>query len=275
MKINRFFSWGMGGLLMSLGFPLSSLCAKELAKVNQSVITDRDLMMTLGSVNEGQRASILRDVNSRREILKEIIDREILVQEGEKLKLDQDNDFKDQVVVYRKQLLMGRLLEKKFSSQLTQSAVKKYYESNKNRFSTDQVHVQQILVSDESQANKILGMTGDPKNNFQELAEKYSKDPSAKNNRGDLGYIGRDRFVPEFTDAVFSTPSGEIAGPIKTIYGYHIVKVIEKRIGKPLEFSEVELQARTALRQELVRNYVDNLRGQATIKIDNRALEKL
>jgi len=274
MKVNGTAIWKTIWVLIGITLPLFPISAKELAKVNESSITDKDLVLALSSLNEGQRDNVLKDVNSRRQLLFEIIDREVLAQEGEKLKLDQEPGFKAQMVLFRKQLLMSRLLEKKFSSQLTESAAKKYFQAHKDKFSTDQAHIQQILLGDEAQAKKVLALAQDSKNDFQELAEKYSKDPSAKNNRGDLGFIGRNRFVPEFTEAAFATPVGEITGPIKTIYGYHIVKVIDKRLGKSLGFDEVELQVRNALRQDLVRNYVDSLKGQSKIKVDNVALEK-
>ncbi len=269
MKYNYCFC--MTGLSIFLG---SMASARELAKVNDTVITDRDLEMTLSTVNEGMRSNILKDSNSRRQILLGIIDKEVLVQEAEKQKIAEEPGFQDQLNLLKKQLLMSRLLERKVATQLTEASEKKYYKEHLDRFSTDRVHVQQILAADETQAKKFLTMAQEPNADFQSIAEKFSKDPSAKNNRGDLGFIGRGRFVREFTDAVFSAPIGEIVGPIKTDYGYHLVKVIDKRMGKPLEFEDVQFQVRSALREELMRNYVDNLKAQSKIKVDQVALEK-
>ncbi len=274
MKIMGKSVFKFTGLVLGIIVPLSFSQAKELARVNESVISDQDLASELNTLNEGQRDTMLKDLNSRRQILLSIIDREVLSQEAEKLKLDQEPEFKQAMAQYRKQLLTSRLTQKKVAPQATEKAVKKYYEAHKYKYSPDMAHVQQILVADESEAKRLLEKAKDSKNDFQELAEKFSRDPSAKNNRGDLGYINRRQFVREFTDAIFDSAEGEITGPVKTIYGYHIIKVIDKKLGKPLEFDEAQIQASQDLREELLRSYIDNLKTQNKIKIDKVALEK-
>jgi parvulin-like peptidyl-prolyl isomerase len=253
----------------------SGVMAKDIAKVNGRPVTDKDMNMALAGLNEGQRRNFLGDSWVRRDVLEGVINREILAQEGEKLRLDQEPEFNEMISTFRKQALATRLLEKKLSSQLNRSALKKYYDLHKDKFSTDQVHVQQILLADESEAKKIFDQVSNPasKVNFQDLAEKLSKDPQAKNNRGDLGFITQDRFDPDFTQAVFSAKEGEIVGPIRTSYGYHVVKILEKKIGKPLEFDEVELRVADALRQQLIKNYLNSLRKESKIQIDTAALE--
>ena len=84
------------------------------------------------------------------------MNQELLAQEGEKLKLDQEPEFKAQLAAARKQLLVARLLGKK--RQISQSDAKKYYEAHKDTYSTAQVRVQQILVSDETEARNVLKM---------------------------------------------------------------------------------------------------------------------
>jgi len=96
-----------------------------------------------------------------------------------------------------------------------------------------------------------------------------------KNNRGDLGFFGRDKMVPEFTEPAFEAKDGQIIGPIKTQYGYHVIKVIEKKIGKPLDYAEVEYRVRSDLRNEIAQTYVAQLRKQAKVQVDEKALEKM
>jgi peptidyl-prolyl cis-trans isomerase C len=248
--------------------------AKDIATVNGKPVTDKDLSLALSNMNDGQRDAVLKDLNSRSQVLQNVIDRMVVSQEAEKLKMDQDPEFKSLLEQVRQQLLMMRLLEKQVGPQVSQSAAKKYYETHKDQFNTDLAHVQHILLKDEATAKKVLALAKDKKNDFQELAVKYSIDPSAKNNRGDLGFIGRDTMVPEFNEVVFSVNEGEPTGPVQTTYGYHVVKVIERKIGKPLGFDEVELRAINALRQQLGRNYIDGLRSNAKIKIDQQALDQ-
>lgn len=245
----------------------------ELAKVNGRAITDKDLRSALGGLNEPQKDNILKDANSRRQILNSIIDQEVLTDEARKEKLDQDQDYKDALAAFQKQYLASKILQKNLGAKMSESSAKKYYDAHKQRYSTDQVQAQHILVSDEEKAREIMKLAQAPNADFQELAEKNSKDPSAKNNRGDLGFFGRDRMVPEFTEAAFQGKEGEIVGPVKTSYGYHIIKVVKKKPGKILDFEDVEVRVKNDLRNELTQNYVSKLRAQAKIQVNDKAVD--
>jgi len=240
------------------------------------IITDRDLQSALSNLNEGQRQNVLKDSNTRRQILTSVIDQDLLVQESEKEKLDSDQDYKDALGAFRRQYLASRVLQKNLGAKFSDAAAKKYYQNHKSRYSTEQVRALHILVRDERKAletfNKAKNLSEDE---FKDMAEKTSDDPSAKNNRGDLGYFGHDRMVPEFTEAAFAAEKGEVIGPVKTSYGYHIIKVLDKKSGKPLEYDEVELRVKNDMRQELTAVYVSNLKKTAKIEVDDQAVSKL
>lgn len=274
----RTTTW-MALLMVSVLGAAGAAMAMDLAKVNDHAITDKDLLSALANLNEGQRSSVLKDTNARRQVLGNIIEQEILLQEAQKENLDKDDDFKNAMDVFRKKYLTNRLLQKAVAARVNDKAVEKYYDSHKNRYSTDQVHAMHILVADETKARdlmKELKATDDPQNDkFQEYAEKLSKDPSAKNNRGDLGFFGRDRMVPEFTEAAFRGNDGELVGPVKTAYGYHIIKVIQKKLGKVLEFNDVKARARTDMRNDLVEDYVNKLRAETKVTVEDKNLEKM
>lgn len=250
--------------------------AKELAKVNGKPITDQDVRTALSTLNEGQRASLLRDSNTRRQVLMNLIEAELLTQQGEKDKLDQDARYKAAVEQFRRQYLAAQVLEKNVGNKLTDAAAKAYYNRNPDRFSTDTVKVQHILVADEKAARDVLQQVQAPNADFQAIAEKASRDPSAKNNRGEIGWVTHDSpLVAEFKDAAFGTKPGEITGPVKTVFGYHIIKVTERKVGKPLSYDEVELKVKNELREELARNYIAGLRKQAKVQVDDKAVDSL
>ncbi|MGZ3688955.1 MAG: SurA N-terminal domain-containing protein, partial [Bdellovibrionota bacterium] len=98
--------------LAAIAISANVWAATELAKVNGRTITDKDLHNALASLNEGQRQQILGDSNSRRQVLISVIDQEILFQNAEKEKLDQDAEFKDAIDQFKKQFLANRLLSK-------------------------------------------------------------------------------------------------------------------------------------------------------------------
>lgn len=255
---------------------LTAYAAVEIAKVNGRAITAQDVQMALSGFNEGQRSTILRDPNSRRQILSNLIDQEVLVLQAEKEKLDQNPEFKAALAAFRKQYLANQLVAKNVQAKVTEAEAKKYYSSHKSRFSTDEVHVQHILLEDEKRAMDVLTQARAPNADFQKLAETLSIDPSAKNNRGDIGVMTRDSpFVAEFKDAAFNGDVGSIVGPVKTAYGYHLIKVVEKKVGRALNYDEVELKVKDALRQELARDYVNRLKSAAKVTINEKALNSL
>jgi peptidyl-prolyl cis-trans isomerase C len=254
----------------------SSALAAEVAKVNGQSITDRDVRMALSSMNEGMRENVLKDVNTRRQIVNELVEQEVLVDEAVKQKLDQDQDYKDAMTAFRKQYLSSRALQKNLGTKMTDSAAKKFYEANKSRYSTEQVHAMHILLADEEKANEVLKLAKAKDADFQALAAKYSRDPSAKNNRGDVGTFGRNApFDPVFMDAAFGGSTGEIVGPVKTSFGYHIIKIVGKKSGKPLAFDEVEMRVKQDMGHGLKDSYVGKLKKEAKIQINEPAIEKM
>ncbi len=92
---------------------------------------------------------------------------------------------------------------------------------------TKQVHAAHILVKNEKKARKVLDMI-DKGQSFAEMTRKYSDCPSRKSG-GDLGWFGKGQMVPEFEKAAFEGQKGKIVGPIKTEFGYHIIKIIGKK----------------------------------------------
>jgi parvulin-like peptidyl-prolyl isomerase len=249
--------------------------AAVIATVNQKQLTDGDLKSALGQFNEGQRNNILKDPTNRRQVVLSMIDQELLNQEAEKQKLGDEEQIKMAVESFRRQQMVARLLEKNLGSRVTQAAAKKFYGENKLLFNTDQVRAQHILVATDAEAREVLKKASEPKADFQKLAEQYSKDPSAKNNRGELGFFARDQLDAEFTKSAFGASVGTIVGPVKTVYGYHLIKVLEKKPGKTLSFEEAEMKATGLLRQRLGQEYLTKLRDQSKIQIEEKTLEKL
>ena len=258
----------LGGL-----FALTSW-AVEYGKVNGKSITDKEMKAALSGMGDSQRNAILSDPQSRRQVFDNVVTQDLLISEAEKSKVEQSTEFKDAMSNFKRQLMVNAMIDRATSGKLGDSAMKKFYEANKIKYNTDRVHVAHILVNDELQAKDILKKASEKGADFAKLAEQYSKDPSAKNNRGDLGFIGHDSaFIEEFKDAAFSGKTGELVGPLKTTFGYHIIKVIESKPGKLMTYDEVEARVRNDLRQQLIQTYIQNLRKDAKITVDAKAFK--
>jgi len=260
-------------LLLGSGVPVAR--AVELAKVNGKAISMEEVTSMLSGMPEGQRGAIKKEPTALRSIVQNMVNQELLVQEGEKSKLDQEAAYKEALAAFRRQYLAAKVVEKNVGPKLTEKAAKAYYNNNKRLFSTDKVQVQHILVATDAEAREVMKKAKEPGADFQELAEKLSKDPSAKNNRGDIGVVLRDSpFVKEFKDAAFEGSIGELVGPVRTAYGFHVIKIIDRKLGRPLEYDEVELKVKGTLRDELIENYVADVRSKAKITLDEAALKK-
>jgi len=244
---------------------------KVVATYNGTSLYERDLELALTGMTEGQKQVVLKDSSARRELIVDLINQKILAGIAKKRKLDQTPQYKEMMERDSELFLANAEIDDEVTPLLTPAAVKKFYEANKDKFNNDQVRVQHILLSDEAEARKILALAKDSSNDFQDLAEKYSKDPSAKNNRGDIGLIPRGRMVAEFDDVAFTTPVGKVVGPVKTAFGYHIIKVVQRMYGEPIEFNNrVEIQARMGLRQQLIRNIMADKKTGQKIEILDR-----
>jgi peptidyl-prolyl cis-trans isomerase C len=272
--MNRFVKILAVGTLASV--TALSASAVDVAKVNGKVITDKDVKASLATFNEGQRRQILSDLGTRREVVNNLVDQELLIQEAEKEKLDKSADFAAAYRNFRRQYLTDKVLAKNVRPKMSEAAAKRYYTRNRRHYSTDKVQVQHILLSDEKTALEILKKAKARGADFQKLAETYSKDPSAKNNRGDIGVITRDSpFVEAFKNAAFAAKKGEIIGPVKTQFGYHVIKVVDKSTGKILNYDEVELRVKADLQRQMVQNYVTQLKKKAGVSIDEKAISAL
>lgn len=137
------------------------------------------------------------------------------------------DDLREDMLSYLKRL---KLIEPRI--EVTDEEISGYFEENKANFDQpEQVEASHILVDDEETAKEIKKKL-DEGADFAELAAEYSKDTGSAENGGQLGYFGRGKMVEEFENAAFSMEVGQISDPVKTKYGYHIIKVTGKKEAK-------------------------------------------
>ena len=154
-----------------------------------------------------------------------------------------------------KQYVINKILT---SVKLTEEEKKAFYEAQKQSFSKPETaNAKHILVDSEEKANDILGKINAGDVSFEDAAKEHSTCPS-KNNGGDLGTFGRGQMVPEFEEAVFNMNNGEVSGPVKTQFGYHLIKVDAKNEPKTSEFDEVKDKiVQQLIQQSQEKKYVD------------------
>lgn len=180
------------------------------------------------------------------------------------------NQFQDEI---KRQLMINYVLgEAKNKINITDEELLEYFNKNKDSFfEPEKVHALHILVKTEEEANNILNKLKEGIIDFAELAKEKSIDQSAKNG-GDLGFFARGQMVKEFEDAAFSLKPGEISDVVKTEFGYHIIKCIEKKEAHNPTFEEVKENINNILKNqkeiEATQNLFSNLTDNANIVIN-------
>ena len=182
-------------------------------------------------------------------LLDQLIDRKVIAISARKAGLAQDPEVKRQMARAADQVLQTALLQREVGPKLTDEAIRaRYDETVAKKPGEEEVHARHILVADEALAKKItdeISKGGD----FADLAKKYSTDPSAKAGGGDLGFFKKGDMVAEFANAAFALKPGEVTKePVKTRFGWHIIKLEERRTAPPEPFE----QARAEIRQEII-----------------------
>src|SRR5437016_12093325 len=198
-------------------------------------------------------------------VLAFLIDRRIVAKAAEDKKLENTEDFKKRLAFTRSRLLMDNLLATEGKAATTDDAMKKVYEEASKQITGEQeVHARHILVESEDDAKAVKAEL-DKGADFAELAKKKSKDPGASDG-GDLGFFTKEQMVPEFSAVAFALEPGKISDPVKSQFGWHIIKVEEKRARKAPDFEQVKAQIETYVTRTAQAEYVAKLREAAKVE---------
>lgn len=211
-----------------------------------------------GQPDNAERQQAVRD---------ELVNREILAQAAAKRGLDKNADIQAQMDMARQAVLVRALFENEVKTNpITDADLQKQYEQFKGSMGSNEYKVAHILVDKEDDAKQIidsLNKGGD----FAKIAKERSKDPGSKDNGGDLDWGPSARYVKPFADAVTTQQKGKIsAAPVKTDFGYHVIRVDDVRPLKVPEFSEVKEQFRQRAQQQQIQKMVMDLRQKAKIE---------
>ncbi|MDQ6663770.1 MAG: peptidylprolyl isomerase [Acidobacteriota bacterium] len=219
----------------------------------------------------------------KRQFVEQLIRLKLLSREAEKRKLDQKPVVQQQLAFQRDNLLAGALYQDLLdNAKVDDAAARKYYDDHKSEY--EQVKARHILVrakgspspasagGKELTDEEALAKAQDLRKklvagaDFAELAKTQSDDTGSGANGGDLGLFKHGQMVPPFEQAAFSLPIGQISEPVKTPFGYHIIKVEQK---ESKTFDEVRPEIEKKLRPELAKTEVEDLRKNANVIIDD------
>jgi peptidyl-prolyl cis-trans isomerase C len=198
-------------------------------------------------------------------LLDRMVDHEALVMMAERKGLEQKKSVQREIQAATERILEGAYLGEVAAPQVTEQAIQaRYNRQFANRSATEEVRARHILVTTEAEARKVME---DLKKgaDFATIARVLSKDPDAAKG-GDLGFFRREQVWPGFADIAFSLQPGQIApNPIKNEFGWHVIKVEERRLVAPPSFSDVHDQLRQEILAAAVQQAIANARSQLAI----------
>jgi peptidyl-prolyl cis-trans isomerase C len=260
------FAAATGALAIALfaSLPLRAEDNPVLAKVNGAEIRQSDV--TLAEEELGPSLAQMDPTTKKENVLAFLIDMKIVAKAAEDKKIEDRPDFKARLAFTRNRLLMDNLLASEGKAAATDDAMKKVYEEAAKQIQGEQeVHARHILVETEDEAKAIKAELAKGAD-FAELAKSKSKDPGGAADGGDLGFFTKDQMVPEFSAVAFSLEPGKISDPVKSQFGWHIIKVEEKRNRKAPDFAQVKPQIETYVTRKAQAEYVAKLREGAKVE---------
>ena len=246
--------------------PLAVVRAQDnpvIARVNGIDIHESDLAFAEEEI--GSNMPQIPPEQKRDYLITYLTDVVIVSQAAEKQKLDQRDNVKARLGFDHNRVLMEAMLTDTGKAALTDDAMHKVYDEAVKQVPTEEeVHARHILVATEDEAKAIEDQLKKGAD-FAALAKEKSKDPGAADG-GDLGYFTKDQMVPEFADAAFKLDKGQISDPVHTQFGWHVIKLEDKRTKPTPTFDQVKAQLSNYVEHRAQADLVDNLRKNATIE---------
>ena len=220
-----------------------------LAQVGGKPITEEDVTRFIQAM--GRNGQAYNNPKGRAAVLEQMIAQRLFLLDAQRNLYEREPAFKAQLAAVKEQLLMEYAITKCIQSvRVTEEEVRAYYDAHKDDLQAEEsVNASHILVDSEEKANSILADIRAGKISFEDAARQYSTCPSGKQG-GSLGDFARGQMVPEFDQAVFALQEGELTGPVKTQFGYHLIRMNKKNEATPISYADIREELYQQVMQE-------------------------
>ena len=243
--------------------PKASAADPVIAKVNGVDIKQSDLALAEEDVGSDMQAA--SPEAKREHLVSYLADIIMVTQAADKKNLADNPDFKRRLAFLRNKLLMGFGLQEETKAAVTDEALRQTYEEAiKSMGGQEEVRARHILVETEDEAKAILEQIKGGAD-FATLAKEKSKDPGGSEG-GDLGYFTKDQMVPEFAETAFKLDKGQLSDPVKSQFGWHVIRVDDKRERPIPPFDQVKDQIQTFVSRKAQAEVITKLRQTAKIE---------
>jgi peptidyl-prolyl cis-trans isomerase C len=249
---------------LAMGASLLTLSAgaqenKVIARIDGIEITENEL--ALAGEELGERIAQVPAAQRRDYLIGYLADLKVGARAAERAKLGETPDFALRMAYFRQKVLMDEFIARESKSAASPEAARKLFDDTmKTLKPEEEVRARHILVEKEDEAKAALARVRKGED-FAKVAAELSKDPGSGKEGGDLGYFAQDRMVPQFGATAFQMKVGDVSEPVQTQFGWHVIKVEDKRT-KPLpKFEDVKGEIETYLVRKAQQDIVLGLRG--------------
>jgi peptidyl-prolyl cis-trans isomerase C len=206
-------------------------------------------------------------------VVEYLIERHLLAQYAVKEGIAETEEYKRRLALYQAKALRDAYFFQQIRPMVTEDDIRKAYEEEAAKLQqTERARARMILVATEQEANDILARLAKGEK-FEDLAKQYSLDGS-KDYGGDLGYFTAAEMVPEFSKAVFALKVGETSQPVKTDFGWHIIRLEDLKQGAAQPYDQVKTAIRNVLLRRKVGEVMEKIRAASKVEIIDPDLKK-
>ena len=270
MTAIKYFRKAMLASILASALITGKTAAKDLATVDGTVISVESVNAALKALGP-QGEMVLSNPELKKRFVDHMVNSLLVAKKARLEGFDKSNEFKTRLSDMTNQLLAGEYMDAVIAKKMSGQALKTWFNENKDRFSKKEVHALHILCDTETAAQEALVEAQKDVSDFTVIAKKYSKDKTI-----DLGFFGRGRMLPEFEKAAFATSPGRIhKNPVKTSFGWHIIKVLETRGDDKADFEAVKSEVAKKYRQKLQEDLIHELREKSKIAINEQSLRDM
>ncbi|MFN0217739.1 MAG: peptidylprolyl isomerase [Hyphomicrobium sp.] len=245
---------------------------KVLLTINGKPVTEADVAVADSEI--GSDMGSLPPDQKRMSLIEFLIDNQLFAEEAEGAKLGEGPDFENRLKYLKRRALREMYFDKVIKASVSDADARKLYDDQVKLLKPEEeVQARHILVETEDAAKALkekLKSGGD----FAALAKENSKDPGSKDDGGNLGYFGRGQMVPQFEEVVFKLAKGDVSDPVKTQFGWHLIKIEDKRTKQPPAFEIVKDRIVQSMLLQKAQQSAVTLRAKSKIEFVDADLKK-
>ena len=250
--------------------------SKVLVRVSNRVITEKDLQAKIAKMPPYYQNVVAKNP---KKYVEEIIVEMLCYEEGVRKGIDRDKEVKEVVNEAKKKIVMAKLIKNEVEDKIvvTEDEMKKFYDEHKDEFKTPEMwRASHILVADEKEAKAMLDELARGAQ-FEDLARAHSIDATASRG-GDVGYFRAGQLIPDFEKACLKLDVGQTSGIVQTQFGYHIIKLTDKKEPGVKSYEEakraIEAELKKKKRSELFNAFILRLKNKYVVEVNENVFQK-